>query len=323
MSSPTPKYRELYPPIEPFDDAFLRVSDLHTIHYEQVGNPAGKPALFLHGGPGGGLADYYRQFFDPKAYRVILIDQRGSGKSNPHASLEENTTWTLVSDIEQVRQHLNIDKWVVFGGSWGSTLAIAYAEKHPQRVKALILRGIFLLRSKEVQWFYQEGASWLFPDAWEKFIEPIPPAERNHLLSAYHRRLTGTNEVEKIKCATAWSVWEMTTSRLYVDPEYIKHAADDPHFALAFARIEAHYFVNAGFMTHDGQLLTDANIIKDIPGVIVQGRYDLVCPAQSAWDLHKAWPKSELHWVPDAGHSAKEPGIIHLLIEATDRFRNL
>ena len=323
-SSPAPTLRQLYPAIEPYHTAFLRVSPLHTIYYEQSGNPNGKPVIALHGGPGGGSDAYMRGFFDPAVYRIVLADQRGAGKSTPAASLEENTTWDLVSDIERLREELQVDRWhIVFGGSWGSTLALAYAETHPERVKALVLRGIFLLRRKELLWFYQEGASFIFPDRWEPYLAAIPEAERADLIAAYHRRLTGSDEAEKLRAAVAWSVWEMSTSRLYVDPAYIARAAEDAQFALTFARIESHYFVNAGFLSSDGQLLTDVHRIADIPGVIVQGRYDLVCPAYSAWDLSKAWKKAELRWVPDAGHSAKEPGIIHELVTATDKFRDL
>jgi len=314
--------RQFYPSIEPYEKGFLKVSNVHTLYFEQAGNPQGKPVIFLHGGPGGGLAAYYRQYFDPKAYRIVLFDQRGSGNSTPFACLEENTTWDLVADIERIREHLRIDRWVVFGGSWGSTLALAYAEKHKERVKALILRGVFLLRPTELLWFYQEGASWIFPDAWDKFLEPIPEVERGHLMSAYHRRLTGDNEEEKLKAARAWSTWEMSTSRLFTDPELVAKG-DDDKFALAFARIECHYFVNGGFFRSPTQLLDDAKVLNDIPGTIVQGRYDLVCPAKSAFDLHKAWPKSELIVIPDAGHSAKEPGIVSALTAATDKYRDL
>lgn len=248
------------------------------------------------------MAPYYRQFFDPTAYRIVMFDQRGAGQSRPRAELRENTTWDLVEDIERLRKHLSIDRWVVFGGSWGSTLALSYAETHPDRVKALILRGIFTLRRKELLFFYQEGSSLLFPDYWEKFLEPIPPAERGDLMSAYHRRLTGPDEAERLKCALAWTSWEMATSRLLIDKETLEKG-EDPHFALAFARIECHYFVNAGFFKYDGQLIAEAHKLKGIPGVIVQGRYDVVCPALSAWDLSKVWQDAELKIIPDAGHS--------------------
>jgi len=314
--------RDLYPPIEPFDDGFLKVSDLHTVHYEQVGNPRGKKALFLHGGPGGGLDPDYRRYFDPAKWHVVLFDQRGSGKSTPFAELRENTTWDLVSDAERIRERLGIDRWLVFGGSWGSTLALAYAETHPERVTGLILRGIFLLRRKELLWFYQEGASWLFPDAWEGYLKPIPEVERGDLMSAYHRRLTSDDPAVRREVARAWSIWEGTTSRLYVDPAYVAHYGADA-FADAFARIEAHYFVHGAFLRTETQLLDDATRIADVPGVIVQGRYDVVCPAASAWELHKRWPASRLVIVPDAGHSIKEPGILSELVQATDDFASV
>jgi proline iminopeptidase len=315
-------YRTLYPPIEPYHHSFLKVSNLHEIYYENVGNPSGKPVVVFHGGPGGGCEPYYRQFFDPNIYRVVLFDQRGSGRSKPHAELNQNTTWDLVSDIEKLREHLKIDQWILFGGSWGSTLALAYAETHPERVKALILRGIFTLRRKELLFFYQEGTSLLFPDAWEGFIAPIPEAERGDLMSAYHRRLTGTDEAEKLRCAKAWTTWEMATSRLLVDPASLLKGETN-EFALAFARIECHYFVNAGWFKKDGQLIEEAYKIAHIPTTIVQGRYDVVCPSFTAWDLHKNIPKSELHIIPDAGHSMKENGILSKLIETCDKYRDI
>jgi len=315
--------RELYPPIEPYETGFIKVSPVHNLYYELCGNPNGKPVLFLHGGPGGGISAYNRQFFDPAAYRIILFEQRGSGRSTPLASLEDNTTWHLVDDIEVVRERFKVDRWVVFGGSWGSTLALAYASKHPERVKSLVLRGIFAVRRKELLWFYQEGASWIFPDAFEKFLEPIPLVERADMMGAYYRRLTGTNEEEKLRCAKAWSRWEMYTARLFVDPLNVKHAEED-NFALAFARIECHYFVHGGFLEVDDQILRDAaKKIKDIPGVIVQGRYDMCCPAATAWELAKVWPAGTMRIIPDSGHSAKEPGIVSELVKATDRFREL
>jgi len=311
--------RDLYPPIEPFASDRLAVSDLHTVYYEQVGDPAGIPAVFLHGGPGGGLDAGYRRYFDPARWHLTLFDQRGSGQSTPYADLRANTTWDLVADIERLRVHLGVERWLVFGGSWGSTLALAYAQTHPERVTGLILRGIFLLRRKELLWFYQEGASWLFPDAWDKFLAPIPAVERGDLMSAYHRRLTSDDPAVRAEAAKAWSIWEGSTSRLHVDPAYIDHYGDD-RFAEAFARIEAHYFVNGGFLRSDTQLLDDASRIAHIPGVIVQGRYDVVCPMASAWELHRRWPASELVVVPDAGHSIKEPGVASALVDATDAF---
>ena len=309
----------LYPEIEPYNTGRLRVSDLHTLYYEEVGNPHGKPAVFLHGGPGGGIDPSYRRFFDPAKYRVLLFDQRGCGKSEPHAVLEENTTQDLVADIERLREHLGIERWQVFGGSWGSTLALAYAETHAERVTELVLRGIFLLRKKEIDWFYQRGAGILFPEAWQNFVAPIPEAERDDLLHAYHRRLTSTDEEVRLQAARAWSIWEASTSRLYYDPELVERSSG-AEFAGAFARIECHYFVNGGFM-EEGRLLNDAGRIHNIPGVIVQGRYDVVCPVESAWELKQAWGDScELIVVPDAGHSAREPGIAAALVAATDRF---
>ena len=311
--------RDLYPAIEPFATGHLAVSDLHTIYFEQVGDPQAAKAIFLHGGPGGGLDPGYRRYFDPARWHLTLFDQRGSGLSTPHAELRANTTWELVADIERLREHLGIERWLVFGGSWGSTLALAYAEAHPERVTGLILRGIFLLRRKELLWFYQEGASWLFPDAWEHFLAPIPEVERGDLMSAYHRRLTSDDAAVRAAAARAWSIWEGTTSRLHVDPDYIARFGED-RFAEAFARIEAHYFVHGGFFRTDNQLLDDVPRIAHLPGVIVQGRYDVVCPMASAWELHRRWPAATLIVVPDAGHSVKEPGIVSALVEATDAF---
>jgi proline iminopeptidase len=311
--------RSLYPPIEPYRTGTLKVSDLHTMYYEEAGNPQGRPVVFLHGGPGGGLDPDYRRYFDPARWRVVLFDQRGCGQSTPHAELRENTTWDLVADTERLRQTLGIEKWVVFGGSWGSTLALAYAETHPERCLGLVLRGIFLLRRKELLWFYQEGASWLFPDAWDEYLQPIPEVERGDLMSAYHRRLTSDDAAVRMDAARAWSVWEGSTSKLFQNPESIARFAGDA-FAEAFARIECHYFVNGAFLKSDTQLLDDASRIAHLPGVIVQGRYDVVCPAASAWALHRRWPKSELKIIGDAGHSITEPGIIDALVAATDDF---
>ncbi|MDQ3907776.1 MAG: prolyl aminopeptidase [Acidobacteriota bacterium] len=314
--------RDLYPPIEPYDEGMLPVSDVHTLYYEQSGNPKGTPVVFLHGGPGGGTVPEYRCFFDPKAYRIVLFDQRGSGKSTPHACLEENTTWHLVEDIERLREHLGIESWVVFGGSWGSTLALAYAQKHPSRVRALILRGIFLCRPKEIRWFYQEGASNIYADVWEQYLNVIPPEERGDMLAAYYRRLTSDDEATRIEAARAWSVWEGSTSKLYPDPDLIDHFGD-PHFAIAFARIECHYFTHNAFFETDNYLIEQVDKIRDIPTVIVQGRYDVVCPMVSAWELHRAFPEADLQIVADAGHSALEPGTRAALVEATDRFKSL
>ena len=311
--------KNLYPEIEPFDTGRLKVSPIHEVYYEQVGNPTGKPAVFLHGGPGGGIGTDYRRYFDPEVYRVVLFDQRGSGKSTPPASLEENTTWHLVSDIEQLREHLGINTWQVFGGSWGSTLALAYAETHPDRASELVLRGIFLCRPKEIQWFYQEGASAIFPDVWEEYLKVVPEAERTDMVSAYYRRLTSEDGSVRLEAARAWSIWEGSTSKLFFDPKMIEKFAD-PEFALAFARIECHYFMNNAFFNSDNYLIENVKKLRDIPSVIVQGRYDVVCPMMSAWDLHRAWPEAQLHIIPDAGHSISEPGIIDALVEATDNF---
>ncbi len=312
--------RTLYPEIEPFDSGFLQVSSLHRMYYEQCGNPQGKPVVFLHGGPGAGCNAKSRRFFDPKHYRIVLFDQRGCGRSTPHAELIDNTTWHLVADIERLREHLGIAHWQIFGGSWGSTLALAYAETHPDRVTELVLRGIFMLRRRELEWFYQRGCDAIYPDAWEHYLAAIPLAEHGDLMSAYHRRLTSADAPTRLAAARAWSVWEGATSFLLQDSAHITSSGED-EFALAFARIENHYFVNGGFFECDDQLLRDAHRLKDIPAVIVQGRYDVVCPARSAWDLHRAWPQADLRIVADAGHSALEPGIAHELIEATDRFR--
>lgn len=311
--------RELYPPITPYQSGMLQVSDLHQIYYEQSGNPQGKPVVFLHGGPGGGSIPMYRQYFNPDRWRIIIFDQRGCGKSTPHAELRENTTWHLVADIETLRTHLGIDQWVVFGGSWGSTLSLAYSQTHPERCLGLILRGIFLLRQKEIHWFYQEGASYIFPDAWEEYLKPIPPDERQDLLTAYYKRLTDPDRTVQLTAARAWSVWEASTSKLLQDPALISTFAAD-EFAAAFARIECHYFMNKGFFESDNQLIEKVDRIRHIPAVIVQGRYDVVCPMVSAWELHQAWPEAEFIVIPDAGHSMMEPGIRSVLIEASDRF---
>ena len=311
--------RTLYAPIAPYDSGMLRVSPVHELYFEQSGNPDGKPVVFLHGGPGAGSNPAVRRFFDPGKYRIVVFDQRGCGRSTPHASLEDNTTPHLIADIEALRAHLGIARWQVFGGSWGSTLALSYAETHPDRVTELVLRGIFMLRPEELSWFYQEGASRLFPDHWQDFIAPIPEAERDDLIAAHHRRLTGDNREAMLDSARAWSVWEGVTSNLLVSEAAVgRFQADD--FALAMARIESHYFVNGGFTESPRQLLDNVDRVRGIPGVIVQGRYDVVCPPQTAWDLHRAWPEADFRLVPDAGHSAFEPGIVHELVTATDRF---
>ena len=309
----------LYPPIEPYETGELAVDEIHTLYWEVSGNPDGKPAVFLHGGPGGGTNPDYRRFWDPAVYRIVLFDQRGCGRSRPHASLERNTTPHLVSDIEHLRRELSIERWQVFGGSWGSTLALAYAEKHPDHVSELVLRGIFMLRPEEIHWYYQEGASRIYPDEWEHFLSPIPEDERHDLVTAYYRRLTGENDAERIRCAKAWSVWEGSTSNLVPNPDQIAQSAET-QFAEAFARIECHYFVHGGFFDMPDQLLRDAHKIRHIPCHIVHGRYDVVCPLKSAWDLHRAFPESTLEIIQDAGHSAMETGISAALVAATDRF---
>ncbi len=312
--------RQLYGEIAINHSGWLGVTDLHDIYFEESGNPEGKPVLFVHGGPGGGCDPKMRRFFDPSAYRIILFDQRGCGKSRPHAELTDNTTWRLVSDMEALRVHLGIERWQIFGGSWGSTLALAYAQTHPQRVTELVLRGIFMLRQKELRWFYQEGASYIFPDAWEQYLAPIPMAERGDMIAAYYRRLTSKEAGVRLQAARAWSIWEAATSFLAQDPLHISRAGEDS-FAEAFARIECHYFVNKGFFTRDDQLLAGVDIIRRIPAVIVQGRYDVVCPMVSAWELHRAWPEAAFYIVPDAGHSSMEAGIIDQLVRATDHYR--
>jgi proline iminopeptidase len=311
--------KALYPPIEPYDSGYLDVGDGHSVYYEQCGNPRGKPAFFVHGGPGGGGDVNARRFFDPGGYRIVVFDQRGSGRSRPHASLEANTTWHLVADMERLREHLGVERWLVFGGSWGSTLALAYAEKHPQAVSELVLRGIFLLRRKELAWFYQHGASMVFPERWQDYLAPIPEKERADLLGAYHRRLLSDDRATRLAAARAWSVWEGATSSLWPNSERTEKFGE-AEFALALARIEAHYFVNNGFFAHENQLLDEVRVLARIPAVIVQGRYDVVCPMDSAFELHRCWPEADFRVVGDAGHSAYEPGITAELVAATDRF---
>ena len=309
----------LYPLTEPFDTGFLESSDGHRIYYEQVGRPDGTPAIFLHGGPGGGGDVNARRFFDPAGFRLVIMDQRGAGRSRPHASLEHNTTWHLVADIERLRERLGIDRWLVFGGSWGSTLALAYAEAHPSAVSALVLRGIFLLRRKELDWFYQFGASELWPERFADYAGHIPAGERDDLLGAYHRRLTSDDPAVRLAAARQWSLWEGATSSLLPDPNR-ERAFTGTEFALALARIEAHYFVNGGFFESENQLIENVGRLAGIPAVIVQGRYDIVCPVTSAWELKQAWPEARLDIIADAGHSAFEPGIASALIAATDRY---
>ncbi len=308
--------RELYPHIEPYATHELAVDSPHVLYVEECGNPAGIPVVFLHGGPGAGCEPYHRRFFDPQKYRIVLFDQRGCGRSTPHAELAGNNTQALVADMERIRNQLAIDRWLVFGGSWGSTLSLVYAETYPQRVMGLILRGIFLCRPQEIHWFYQEGASKLFPDYWEDYLNPIPAAERGDLLRAYHTRLTGTDEVARMAAAKAWSMWEGRCATLTPSRAVVDHFGD-PFTALSLARIECHYFVNNSFLSPN-QILADASRLDDIPGVIVQGRYDAVCPMESAWALHQAWPRAELKIIAEAGHSASEPGTLDALVTAAD-----
>jgi proline iminopeptidase len=308
----------LYPDIHPFVQHSLEVDAPHTLHLEECGNPSGIPVLFVHGGPGAGCEPYHRRFFDPQRYRIILFDQRGCGRSTPHASLEENTTQALVADMEAIREHLKIDKWLLFGGSWGSTLSLVYAETHPERVLGLVVRGIFLCRSQEIEWFYQQGASRLFPDYWQEYLAPIPEAERGDLLQAYHRRLTGEDEMARMAAAKAWSLWEGRTATLKPSETVIDHFGS-PFTALSLARIECHYFVNDSFL-EPNQILRDASRLQGIPGVIVHGRYDVICPVENAWQLSQAWPEARLKIIGDAGHAASEPGIINALVQATDDF---
>lgn len=306
----------LFPSILPYRTHALAMDERHTLYVEECGRPDGLPVVFLHGGPGSGCEPWHRRFFDPAVYRIVLFDQRGSGRSTPHAELRDNTTMHLIEDIERIREYLEIDRWVVFGGSWGATLGLAYAEAHPSRVRGAILRGIFLCRQEDIDWFYQFGAGRLFPDYWEDFLAPIPPAERGNMVAAYQRRLVGDDEVARMAAARAWSVWEGRTATLYPSPAVEEHFSD-PYVALALARIENHYFVHHGFLD-SGQLLKEADRLADIPGVIVHGRYDAICPLDQAWTLQRAWPDARLEVVPDAGHSAAEPGIIDALVRATN-----
>lgn len=313
----------LYPPIEPYDTGELLVGDGNRVYWEQSGNPDGKPVVFLHGGPGGATAPWHRRFFDPEAYRIVLLDQRGCGRSTPHASdpsadLRFNTTWHLVADLELLRRNLGIEKWQVFGGSWGSTLALAYAQTHPEAVSELVLRGIFTLRRHELEWFYEGGASALFPDLWEDYVAPIPALERNRMIEAYHRRLFDPDPAVHVPAAIAWTRWEASTVTLHPDPVLVEKMTSDAH-ATAFARIENHFFTHGGWL-REGQLIDDVDAIRHIPAVIVQGRYDVCTPMMTAWELHRAWPESELVIVDDAGHSASEPGTAAALRAATDRF---
>ena len=308
--------RNLYPDIKPYKTHQIKVDEPHVLYVEESGNPDGIPVLFVHGGPGAGCESYHRCFFDPNVYRIILFDQRGSGHSTPHAELEGNNTQALVADMEIIREQLDINRWVLFGGSWGSTLSLVYAETHNDRVMGLIVRGIFLTRQKEIDWFYQEGASRVFPDYWQDFIKPIPENERDNLLEAYYKRLTGENEIAQMQAAKAWSIWEGRTATLKSNKNVIDHFGST-HTALSLARIESHYFMNDSFL-EDNQILNNVDKLQNIPGVIVQGRYDLICPLESAWTLHQYWLNSELKIIVDAGHSATEAGTVDALVSATD-----
>lgn len=313
----------LYPAIEPYETGELLVGDGQRVYWEQSGNPDGKPVVFLHGGPGAGTSPWHRRFFDPERYRIVLFDQRGCGRSTPHASdpaadLRHNTTWHLVADIELLRRNLGIERWQVFGGSWGSALALAYAQSHPDAVSEIVLRGVFTLRRHELEWFYEGGASAIFPDRWEAFIEPIPMVERSRMIEAYHRRLTDPDPAVHGPAGVAWTTWEASTLTLHPDDDLVASMAE-PTAAVAFARIENHYFMHGGWL-REGQLIEDAGAVRHIPAVIVQGRYDVCTPMMTAWDLHRAWPEAELVVVPDASHSASEPGIASALRAATDRF---
>ncbi len=321
LNAPAAARRELYPSIEPFQSDMLKASPLHTIYFEQSGDPRGRPALALHGGPGGGLSPEMRRFFDPARYRTVLMDQRGCGRSTPHAEVRENTTWDLVADIERVRERLGIERWLVFGGSWGSTLALAYAAKHPERVSALVLRGIFLLEKREIDWFYQNGAGNIFPDAFERYLSVIPLAERGDLVAAFHKRLMSTDRETRIQAARAWARWEGETISI-AGPSALPSRFNEDRFVEAFARIECHYFVNQGFFEHDGWLRAQAPALRRIPAHIVHGRYDMCTPLASAWALKQAWPEVQLDIIPDAGHSSLEPGIVDALIRATDGMVN-
>ncbi len=314
--------RTLYNPIDPSDSGHIPVSDVHQLYYEQCGNPNGKPVVFLHGGPGAGLTPEYRRFFDPEAYRIILFEQRGAGRSLPHASLDDNTTWHLVSDIEHIREHFGINQWLVFGGSWGSTLSLAYAVKHPERVTGLVLRGIFLGRDNETHWLYEDGqgASAIFPDIWEQFVGVIPESERGDMIGAYYRRLTSDDASVRAETARAWSLWEASALKLIPDQKLIDEFTE-PETAIAIARIECHYFMNDCFFETDNFLIENVDRIRHIPSVIVHGRYDIICALRNAWDLHRAWPEAKLEIIPDAGHSVLEPGITDALVRATDSFR--
>ncbi len=316
-----PELRRLYPSIEPYEHGMLNVGDGHSIYFERVGTPGGTPAMFLHGGPGGGISAAHRRLFDPARYDVLLFDQRGCGRSVPHACVEANTTWHLVADIERLRAHLGVEKWVVLGGSWGSTLALAYAQAHPERISALILRGVYTLTRAEIDWFYQFGVSQMFPDKWALFQAPIPVAERHDMVAAYHRRLFGDDPLAQLEAAKAWAIWEGETITLLPDPTFAARFRDGA-YALAFARLENHFFTNRAWLA-EGQLLANADRLAGIPGTIIHGRYDMPCPARYAYALHQAWPEADFHLIEGAGHAWTEPGILDRLIWATDRYASM
>jgi len=310
--------RQLFNPIEPYATHTIGVSDGHRLYVEECGHKDGIPVVFVHGGPGAGCETWQRRFFDPKVYRIILFDQRGCGRSVPHASLEGNTTRNLVADMETIRERLGVEQWIVFGGSWGSTLGLVYAETHPARVLGLLLRGIFLCRPRDIHWFYQDGASFLLPDYWNDYLQQVPESEHDNLVAAYYRRLTGDDELVRMAAAKAWSLWEGRASTLLPRTSVVEHFTN-PHTALSLARIECHYFMHDSFLEPD-QILKNAAQLDGIPGVIVHGRYDVVCPVEQAWELHRAWPGARLEIIPDAGHSATEPGIVDALMTATSQF---
>ncbi|MCV6604005.1 MAG: prolyl aminopeptidase [Porticoccaceae bacterium] len=312
--------RGFYPNIKPYKSHSLAVQSPHELYVEECGSPDGIPVLFVHGGPGGGCSKQDRSFFDPEKYRIILFDQRGCGRSAPHASLQDNSSQALVEDMEVIRHKLGVDKWLLFGGSWGSTLSLLYAQAHPKRVSGLILRGIFLCRQRDINWFYQAGADHVFPDYWRDYQAPIPEVERGDMVAAYYRRLTGDNELERMSAAKAWSIWEGRCATLHPNPKVVEHLGS-PHVALAMARVECHYFYNKAFL-EDNQLLDNANKLKGIPGIIVHGRYDMVCPVDQAFALHRAWPEARLEIIRDAGHAASEPGTLDALVKATDEMAN-
>ncbi|MBL4794280.1 MAG: prolyl aminopeptidase [Pseudomonadales bacterium] len=311
----------LYPDIKPYTEHRLSVDDIHTLHVEECGNKDGIPVLVLHGGPGAGCEPFHRRFFDPEKFRIILFDQRGSGRSMPHAELRDNTTQHLIDDIEKIRNHLDVEQWMLFGGSWGATLAVAYGEAFPEKILGMVLRGIFLCRERDIDWFYKDGASRMFPDAWEEYLKPLDKADHDNIIQGYYKKLTGADEIARMSAAKAWSLWEGHCATLRPSHNVIDHFSE-PHTALSLARIEAHYFLNKAFM-EPNQLLDNAHKLADIPSTLVHGRYDMVCPLENAFELHRAWPGSELHIVRDAGHAGSEAGIVDALVRAVDDMAKL